>query len=125
MNLSEEWFEDSPSAEKFLLSMAIINGTLGGLKYNANKINDSEISATTVEIIENNWKEIKGLTFQSQRYFTDDFNEVIVLSINSENKPSGIFIGTNHEKRFENMINKLEIYWEYSSDEDEDWDEDE
>ncbi|TDX87283.1 hypothetical protein B0I22_1471 [Epilithonimonas xixisoli] len=119
INLSEEWFEDSPNIEKFLLSMAILNGTLGGLKYNANKISEDELKAETLEIIEKKWEEIKNITFQSQRYFTNDFNEVITLSINSENKPSGIFIGTNHKDRFISIIEEINITWDYRSDEDE------
>ena len=119
INLTEEWFEESPSIEKFLLSMAIINGTLGGLKYNANKISDNELKTETLETIEKNWREIKDVTFQSQRYFTDDFNDVISISINSQNKPSGIFIGTNNKNRFIKIINELNISWDYRSDEDE------
>lgn len=120
VNQTEDWFEDSADTEKFLLSMALLNGTLGGLKYNANKINEEELKPGILELIEEGWTEIKDLILSPQRYFTRDFREIIILSINTENKPSGIFIGTNDEERYHNIIDRLPIDWDYFSDEDDD-----
>ncbi|SHM42209.1 hypothetical protein SAMN05444266_10832 [Chitinophaga jiangningensis] len=112
-----EWFMDAPTVDSFLLLMAIYNGTLGGLTYNANSFDT--VSPEVRSYIENNWEEVKGITLQSQRIFTDNFEEVISVSVDEQGQWSGIFIGTQQDERFEALLERLDIDWDYISTEDE------
>ncbi|MBV7530862.1 SMI1/KNR4 family protein [Chitinophaga sp. sic0106] len=112
-----EWYEDAPSVESFLLLMAIYNGTLGGLTYNANSFDT--VAPEVATYIESNWEEVKGITLQSQRIFTDHFEEVISVSVDQQGNWTGIFIGTQANERFEALLERLDIDWDYISTEDE------
>ncbi|MCC6289603.1 MAG: SMI1/KNR4 family protein [Chitinophagaceae bacterium] len=113
----QEWKMDSKTTEDFLIVMAIGNGTLGGLTYNANSL--QPVNPATIKYIEQNWEELKGITLTGQRIFTSNFDDVISLCIDNDQQASGIFIGTTHETFFENMLSKLDVDWDYISTEDE------
>ena len=98
---------------------------MGGLKYNANTLDEGSLPENLLALVERKWIKINGLTYQAQRIFTDDFTEVISMSMNDQNRPSGIFIGTNDKSRFLRMIEDLEVTFDYRSDEDEAENEDE
>ncbi|MCU0352162.1 MAG: hypothetical protein MUD08_00255 [Cytophagales bacterium] len=109
--------------EDFLLLMAIYNGTLGGLKYNANSL--ESVKPETVKHIEKNWTEATEISDESQRVFTDNFDEVISLSFDKKSFDkdptcTGIFIGTSNQQRFDNLLENLAVEWSYISCEDED-----
>jgi len=117
-NCTDDWFLDSETVEKFLLLMAYWNGILGGLKYNANYSNGTEIENIIIRNIENNWNEIKGITNQQLRFFTNNNTEIIALTTDLKNNVNGIFIGTNNKNIFFEILEIINIKWDYRSDED-------
>jgi hypothetical protein len=50
---------------------------------------------------------------------------MISLSFDNEQNYSGIFIGTNNRERLVNMLDKLDVGWNYVSEEDEEGEEEE
>ena len=117
-NKSGDWFIDSETIEGFLLTMAYWNGVLGGLKYNAIYSKDSCIKSNIIKTIENGWEEIKGITNQQLRFFENDGTEIIALTTDLENNVNGIHIGTNNKETFIKTLKKINIKWDYRSDED-------
>jgi hypothetical protein len=115
--LNPDWHLEFPT-DGCLLMLAVYNGVLGGLKYNANCL--ESIKPEAVSCIKDNWKELPDISNNSQRIFTRDYAEMISLSIDSEQNCSAIFIGTNHRERFDNMLDHLDVEWDYVSTEDED-----
>jgi hypothetical protein len=116
-NGSDDWFTDSETMEGFLLSMAYWNGALEGLKYTANCSNDDGIESDIIKNVENRWNEIKGLTSQQLRFFANDDMEIIVLTTDLENNVNGIYTGTNDKTKFMEMMERINIKWDYRSDE--------
>jgi hypothetical protein len=110
------WYLELPATETSLLMLAVYNGVLGGLKYNGNFLEG--VKPEVVSFIKENWQEHPDISSNVQRIFTRDYEEMISLSIDSEKNCSGIFIGTNDEKRFNNMIDTLDVDWFYLSTED-------
>jgi hypothetical protein len=88
------------------------------VKYNATNCLEA-IKPEVVSYIKDNWQELADISNNSQRIFTRDYAEMISLSFDSEQNCSGIFIGTNHRERFDNMIDHLDVGWDYVSTEDE------
>ena len=119
VNLTQEWFVDSLSTENFLLSMAFWNGVLGGLKFNANTEAENDLTEIVINQVEENWTEIKGITNQQLRFFTNDFTDIIVFTTDLNSKINGLFIGSNDKKKYKNIINTLKIEWDYRTDRDE------
>jgi hypothetical protein len=117
-DLTQEWFMDSETTENFLLSMAYWNGALEGLNFLANYSNDSGIDNNVIKYIEKNFTEIKNITNQQLRFFTDNDIEIIALTFESKNKYNGIYIGTNNQETYKNLLEKINIKWDYRSDED-------
>ena len=117
-NCVDEWLLDSETIEGFLLSMAYWNGVMGGLKFNANYSNETVIKNSIIGNIEKNWKEIQGITNQQLRFFSNNDNEIIVLTTDLEKNVNGIFIGTNNKKVFIEILEKINIEWDYRSDKD-------
>ena len=107
------WYPELPATETSLLMLAVYNGVLGGLKYNGNFLEG--VKPEVVSFIKENWQELPDISSNVQRIFTRDYEEMISLSIDSEKNCSGIFIGTNDEKRFNNMIDTLDVNWFYLS----------
>lgn len=118
-NLQQEWEIDSSTTENFLLSMAFWNGVLGGLTYNANTEYESDLSEEVIHKVEKNWKEIKGITNQNLRFFTNDYSEIIAFTLDSDAVVNGIYIGSNDEEKYQNIVGILNIEWDYRTDRDE------
>lgn len=117
-NATQEWFADSPTTEFFLLSMAFWNAVLGGLKFNANSSSATDLAETTIEKVEANWTELKGITNQQLRFFTSDFSEIIAFTTDMNSKINGLYIGSNTKKKYKNIIDTLKIEWDYRADRD-------
>ncbi|MBU2947036.1 SMI1/KNR4 family protein [Zobellia uliginosa] len=116
-NESPDWHLETNTIENFLLLMGVYNGTLGGLEYNANCFEN--IEPDTVKKIQEIWKEIDKISWEKQRIYTIDFEEVISLSFDQNNNCTAIFIGTSHRERFDNLLENLNINnWSYTSFED-------
>ena len=115
------WYLELPTTETSLLMLAVYNGVLGGLKYNANGL--ESIKPEVVSYVKQNWQEVEDISNNTQRIYTRDYDEMISLSFDSEKNCSGIFIGTNDQSRFDNMIDHLDVDWFYMSTEDMDEDE--
>jgi len=111
------WHLEAKTTKTFLLQMAIFNGIAGGLKYHANCLN--LVESEVVKKIKTNWNEIAEISWEMQKSYTDDFNEVINLSFDEAERCTGIFIGTSHKDRFDNLLEELDVDWSYVSYEDE------
>ncbi|WP_299223887.1 SMI1/KNR4 family protein [uncultured Aquimarina sp.] len=112
-NESPDWHLETKTTESFLLLMGINNGTLGGLKYNANCFETIELD--TVKRIQKNWNEINKISWDKQRIYTNDFEEVLSLNFDENSNCTAIFIGTSHKERFDNLLESLTVDWSYTS----------
>lgn len=113
-----DWYLEANTTDNFFLLMAIYNGTLGGLKYNANFLDI--IEPKTVRFIENKWTKLTAVSYDKQKIYTNHFDEVLSLSFDEENNCTAIFIGTNKQEGFDEILNILDLDWSYTSYEDED-----
>lgn len=112
---TQDWHLETDTTEDFILLMAIYNGTLGGLKYNANSFDT--IPVETVNFIKEKYSVIKEISFERQKIYTDDFNLVISISIDENQNGSGIFIGTENKNIFDSLLDTLSVNWSYISEE--------
>ena len=120
-----DWVLENPKLSDFWLYMAIYNGTLGGLSYNANAmggwgIEGFEVPEQAVSYIEKQYDTLTELCWEGQRVFTDkDFTIVIVLSIHRETKrTTAIFIGSAQQELFDTLLDDMEnfgLQWDYTS----------
>ena len=120
-----DWIQETQTLSDFWLYIAIYNGTLGGLPYNANamggwNIEDFEVPEQAVAHIEKQYTELTSLSWKGQRIFTDkDFKIVIVLSIHRETKrATAIFIGSAQQELFDTLLDDMEnfgLQWNYTS----------
>ena len=120
-----DWVLENPKLSDFWLYMAIYNGTLGGLSYNANAMGgwgmeDFEVPEQAVSYIEKQYDSLTELCWEGQRIFTDkDFKIVIVLSIHRETKrTTAIFIGSAQQELFDTLLDNMEnfgLQWDYTS----------
>ena len=120
-----DWVLETQTLSDFWLYIAIYNGVMGGLRYNANamggwKMEDFEVPIGAVAHIETQYTELTSLSWKGQRTFTDeDFKLVITLSIHRDTgKPTAIFIGTTPKALFDKLLNDLGSYglqWDYTS----------
>lgn len=123
-----DWVLENPKLSDFWLYMAIYNGTLGGLPYNANAMGGwdmegFEVPEQAVSYIEKQYDTLTELCWEGQRVFTDkDFTIVIVLSIHRETKrTTAIFIGTSKKNLFDKFLEEMKNFgleWDYTSYED-------
>lgn len=120
-NDEPDWHIETNSTDSFFLLMAVYNGTFGGLKYNANYF--GQVQPDTLKFIEKKWTKITEISWDKQRVYTDNFNEVLSLSFDEQINCDGIFIGTNIQERFDKILDSLEIEWSYTSYENEDFEE--
>ncbi|MBE8726212.1 SMI1/KNR4 family protein [Flavobacterium hungaricum] len=116
-----DWIIETQTIEGFLLMMAIYNGTFGGLPYNGNFI--GSVSANDVFFIEDNFTLIDEISRNNQKIYTDDYQDVISLSFDKENNCTAAFIGTYDQERFDDLIESVDVNWDYLSYDDEDYDE--
>ncbi|SEW44739.1 hypothetical protein [Chitinophaga arvensicola] len=117
------WTLETKTTTGFLLLMAIYNGTLGGLKYHANAL--EQITPATVDAITQNWTEVPDISWERQKVYTKNFYEVISLSFDEQHTCTGIFAGTSDQERFDRLLDTLDVDWSYISYEDEDGEEEE
>lgn len=117
-----DWYLETNSTDQFFLLMAVYNGTMGGLKYNANYF--GKVPGKAVKLIEKSWTLVPEISYEKQKVYTDEFNEVISISFDENNKGNAIFVGTSNQDRFDKILDHIGVNWSYTSYEDEDGDED-
>ncbi|RQO74711.1 hypothetical protein DBR43_04820 [Pedobacter sp. KBW06] len=113
-----DWVMEAKTTGIFFLLMAAYNGTMGGLKHHANSF--TEIDESVVSYIKQNWAEVPEISWEKQRVYTDDFYEIISLCFDEQQNCTAAFIGTADRERFGEILERLDIDWSYTSDEDED-----
>ena len=132
---SEEpsWYIENTQLDKFLLTMAIYNGVSGGLTYHGHYFadDDNPISPDIVALIEKHWQKIADISDDKQAYYSNAFNDVISIIFNNEfddqfnntGQATALFIGTNDQAIFDDMLDKIAVDWDYLSyeDMDEEW----
>lgn len=107
-----DWCLETKTTKDFLLLMAINNGTLGGLEYYATSL--EVVKHEVVQFIQEKWNELTEISWEKQRFYTHDFEEVLSLSFDDKDNCTAIFIGTSHQDRFDQLLN-LDIDWSYTS----------
>ena len=114
-NLTIGWHMVSETMDSFLLSMAYEKGLTNGLEFSAGYyIYDGKIEISIIETIKKNFIEIKGILYENTQYFTDKDIGIIELTVDP-NGYSSIIIGTNNEETFKNMLNKINVKWEWGT----------
>ena len=119
------WIQETQNLSDFWLYLAIYNGVMGGLPYNANAMGGwdmegFEVPEQAVSYIEKQYDTLTELCWEGQRVFTDkDFTIVIVLSIHRETKrATAIFIGSAQQELFDTLLDDMEnfgLQWNYTS----------
>ncbi len=125
-----DWVLETQTLSDFWLYIAIYNGVMGGLRYNANamggwKMEDFEVPTGAVAHIEKQYTELTSLSWEGQRTFTDtDFQIVITLAIHQDsNRATAIFTGSTQQKLFDTLLDAMENFgleWGYTSYDDDD-----
>lgn len=108
-----DWHIESEALDEFLLLMAIYNGTMGGLTYHGNTF--ESIDSKVVACIKNDWDKIDKISHERLVIYTDNFDSIISLSYDTEGQVEGIFIGSNDQNKFDAILNKLQVNWDYLS----------
>ena len=114
-----EWFTDADTTEHFLLSMAWWNGALGGLTHTAFTDLEEDLTPTHIAAVTGNWEEQKGVSNQLLRFFTNDYEDILVLTTEQNGQVNGVYAGTNNEARFNFILQTLNMEWCYRTDRDE------
>lgn len=118
---SLEWHFSHQNLGEFFLDMAFYNGTMGGLRYNANILSKENIPLKAIDFIKKNYAEVLSFPDIRQCYYTDDFKEVVVICYSERGEPMAVFVGTQEERRFDTL---LELFgyenWSYTSYDDDD-----
>jgi hypothetical protein len=99
----EEWVLHSKTMEGFLLSISYVNGVMQGLDFCG--IYDGGVEDKIMDRIENAYTEIKNLETYQTRYFTNG-PEIIMTD-------GYIWIGTNNKESYKNMLEKINVSWDY------------
>lgn len=114
----EEWFVDAATTENFLLSMAWWNGALGGLPHTAFTDLEEDLTNEHIAAVTANWQEQKGVSNQLLRFFTNDYEDIIVLTTEQDGQVNGVYIGAHSEERYHLILNTLHMEWCYRTDRD-------
>ena len=124
------WIQETQTLSDFWLYIAIYNGTMGGLPYNANAMGgwgmeNFEVPTEAVAHIEKQYTELTSLSWKGQRTFTNaDFQIVITLAIHQDtNRATAIFIGSAQQELFDTLLDAMENFgleWDYTSYDDDD-----
>lgn len=118
------WYSSHQNITDFWLYMAFYNGTMGGLKYHANILNEHNIDPKAVAHIIKTKIELTALKMENQSFYTSDNKEVISIC-HDNGTHTAVFVGTQDEARFEAI---LELFgydaWSYTSYDDDDEDDD-
>ena len=128
-----DWIQETQTLSDFWLYIAIYNGVMGGLPYNANAMGgldmeNFEVPEQAVAHIEKQYTELTSLSWKGQRTFTDaDFEIVITLAIHRDtNRATAIFIGSTQQELFDTLLDVMENFgleWGYTSYDDADFQE--
>lgn len=119
-----EWYLENKTLSDFFLMMALFNATMGGLQYHANYLKDKNIDDTFIQYIKTHWQEIPNIQENDKtRYFTQDFNDILILCFDDNQACNGIFVASNEQSKFDKILD-LDIDWSYVSYEDEDCEDD-
>lgn len=124
------WIQETQNLSDFWLYLAIYNGVMGGLPYNANAMGgwgmeNFEVPGQAVAYIEKQYTELTSLSWKGQRTFTDtDFQIFITLAIHRDtNRATAIFIGSAQQELFDTLLDAIENFgleWDYTSYDDDD-----
>ncbi|TWF45320.1 hypothetical protein FHW36_1011250 [Chitinophaga polysaccharea] len=114
----KDWFVDSDTTENFLLSMAWWNGALGGLTHTAFTDLEEDLTAKHIAAVTGNWQEQTGISHQLLRFFTNDYEDIIVFTTEQDGTVNGIYAGTNNEQRYHHILHTLHLEWCYRTDRD-------
>lgn len=119
------WIQETQTLSDFWLYIAIYNGVMGGLPYNANAMGgwgmeNFEVPEQAVTHIEKQYTELTSLSWKGQRTFTNaDFQIVITLAIHqTTNRATAIFIGSAQQELFDTLLDAMENFgleWDYTS----------
>lgn len=115
----QEWFMDADTTEHFLLSMAWWNGALGGLTHTAFTDLEEDLTPERIAAVTANWQEQPGVSNQLLRFFTNDFEDILVFSTEQNGQVNGVYAGTNRQEKYKAMLHTLQMEWCYRSDRDE------
>ena len=123
------WIQETQTLSDFWLYIAIYNGVMGGLPYNANAMGgwgmeNFEVPEQAVTHIEKQYTELTSLSWKGQRTFINaDFQIVITLAIHqTTNRATAIFIGSAQQELFDTLLDAMENFgleWDYTSYDDE------
>ncbi|HWV64338.1 SMI1/KNR4 family protein [Chitinophaga sp.] len=114
-----EWFNDADTTEHFLLSMAWWNGALGGLTHTAFTDLEEDLTPEHIARVTANWQEQTGISNQLLRFFTNDYEDILVFTTEQNGHVNAIYAGTNREEKYNAIMNKLQMEWSYRMDRDE------
>ena len=119
------WIQETQTLSDFWLYIAIYNGVMGGLPYNANAMGgwgmeNFEVPEQAVTHIEKQYTELTSLSWKGQRTFINaDFQIVISLAIHqTTNRATAIFIGSAQQELFDTLLDAMENFgleWDYTS----------
>jgi hypothetical protein len=112
-----DWHAEAATTSDFLLMMAVSNGCLGGLLYNANCM--GPVRGEVVDVIRGRWSAQPAVSHPKQVIFANDFRSVVSVSFDDDGNGSGVFVGSSHHQAYVDMMNLLDVAWDYRSDEDE------
>lgn len=118
-----DWHQESATTDNFLLLMAVYNGVLGGLTFHGNSF--AAVDDAVVAYVQEKWEEQKEVSYGAQKVYTRGYDEVICLSFDAEQQCNGLFIGTNDEARFDELLETLDVEWDYLSTDEMDMEEEE
>ncbi|MCF3109429.1 hypothetical protein LL912_11645 [Niabella sp. CC-SYL272] len=110
-----DWHQEAGTTEDFFLLMAVYNGTMGGLPYNANCL--GTVDPAMVRFIEARYTLVPAISWERQRVYTDDFYEVLSLSFAEAGHCNALFAGTSDAQRFGRLLDAIDVEWSYIADE--------
>ena len=120
-NENPDWYLETNSTDHFFLLMAVHNGTLGGLTYNANYF--GQLPPNVMHFIQQTWCFVPEISNDKQKVYTDNFFDIISISLDENNNGDALFVGTSNQERFDYILDTINVDWSYVSYEDEECEE--
>lgn len=115
------WYLSHQNITDFWLYMAFYNGTMGGLKYHANILDQQNIDPRAVQQILNTTTECTVLKMDNQSFYTSD-NEWVISLCHDNGVYTAVFVGTQNETHFETILERFGYdAWSYTSYDDDDF----
>lgn len=106
----KEWILESKNLSDYFISMAYLQ-SIFALEYNAHALSLEE---KRQKFVQENWEKVGNtLSIWNVSFYQNSFNEVIAIMQNEDQ--FDIFVATKTEKQFEEIENKLNIEWDFSS----------